>query len=416
MNIRCREYRFVPTKWFGSVLLQGLIVQAVGQILHLIAWNMEDELSSLTGIIERFPSIHILVIGDIILDHYIFGDVSRISPEAPVPVVEIKDESFRLGGAANTVANIRSLNGQVDVVGVIGRDENGSRLRKMLQGIGANVEGLLCDGGRPTIIKTRVIARHQQVVRIDREVKDPVDDVLKEEITRIAEATLPKVSAVICSDYDKGVLSKDILEVVLAPRLRRDVPHAKEQDIPIVIDPKMQNFWYYKGATLVTPNVKEASAAFGKDITDDASLLDAGKTLLQRLELLALLITRGEHGMSLFEDVRVAEVPRFSPVPSFPSGELLREPDFGTKVTHIPTVARDVFDVTGAGDTVVAVSTLALAAGASLLDAAKIANCAAGIVVGKIGTASVTIEGLKESLLSADRQVSDYEEKDAKSG
>ena len=334
---------------------------------------------SLTEVIERFPSIRILVIGDVILDHYVFGDVSRISPEAPVPVVEVKEESFRLGGAANTVANIRSLGGQVDVVSVIGKDENGSRLRKMLQEIGVNVEGLLCDSSRPTIIKTRVIARHQQVVRIDREVKDAVDGNLKKEIIRIAEATIPKVDAVICSDYDKGVLSKDVLEVVLA--------HAKERDLPVVVDPKMktptpgaslglrQNFWYYKGATLVTPNTKEASAAFGKEITGDASLLDAGKTLLQRLELQALLITRGEHGMSLFEAV---------------SGQ--------TKVTHIPTVAREVFDVTGAGDTVVAVSTLALAAGASMLDAARIANCAAGIVVGKVGTASVTTEELRESL------------------
>ena len=326
---------------------------------------------SFTEIIERFPSIRILVIGDVILDHYIFGDISRISPEAPVPVVEVKEESFRLGGAANTVANIRSLGGQVDVVSIIGKDENGSRLQKMLQEICANVEGLLSDSGRPTIIKTRVIARHQQVVRIDREVKDPVDDVLKKEIIRIAEATLPKVDAVICSDYDKGVLSKDVLELVLA--------HAKEQDSPVVVDPKMQNFWYYKGAALVTPNVKEASAAFGKDITDDTSLLDAGKTLLQRLELDALLITRGEHGMSLFESV-----------PEVVRGQ--------TKVTHIPTVAREVFDVTGAGDTVVAVSTLALAAGASMLDAARIANCAAGIVVGKVGTATVTTEELRKSL------------------
>ena len=325
-------------------------------------------MSSLTEIIERFSSIRILVIGDVILDHYIFGDVSRISPEAPVPVVEVKEESFRLGGAANTVANICSLGGHVDVVGVIGRDENGNRLRKMLQEIGASTDGLLCDNGRPTIIKTRVIARHQQMVRIDREIKDKVDGELKEEIIRIAESTLPKVDAVICSDYDKGVLSKDVLEVVLA--------HAKERDIPVVVDPKMQNFWYYKGATLITPNVKEASAAYGKDITDDASLLDAGKTLLGRLELSALLITRGEHGMSLFETV---------------GGQI--------KVTHIPTVAREVFDVTGAGDTVVAVSTLALAAGASMLDAARIANCAAGIVVGKVGTASVTTEELKVSLL-----------------
>ena len=325
-------------------------------------------MSLLTEVIERFPSIRIVVIGDVILDHYIWGDVSRISPEAPVPVVEVKEENYRLGGAANTVANIRSLGGLVDIVSIIGRDENGKRLRQMLSNVDANVGGLLEDGGRPTIIKTRVLARNQQVVRIDRESKDEVDGNLKKEIIRIAEATIPEVDAIIVSDYDKGVVSKDVLEAVLT--------HAKEQGKPVVVDPKMQNFWYYKGATLVTPNVKEASAAYRKDITDDTSLLDAGKTLLKRLELSALLITRGEHGMSLFEAV---------------SGQ--------TKVTHIPTVARDVFDVTGAGDTVVAVSTLALAAGASMLDAARIANCAAGIVVGKVGTASVTAEELKESLL-----------------
>ena len=340
-------------------------------------------MSSLTEIIERFPSIRILVIGDVILDHYIFGDVSRISPEAPVPVVLVKEESFRLGGAANACANICSLGAQVDIVSVIGRDENGSRLRKMLEGIGANVEGLLCDGGRPTIIKTRVIARHQQVVRIDREVKDAVDGHLKEEIIRIAEATLPKVDAVICSDYDKGLLSKDVLEVILE--------RAKERDIPVVIDPKMQNFWHYRGATLITPNTKEASEAFGKEINDDASpdsrdpakrgLLEAGKSLLERLELEALLITRGEHGMSLFEAVDDAEA----------------------KVTHIPTVAREVYDVTGAGDTVAAVCTLCLAAKGSMLDAAKIANCAAGIVVGELGTGSVTQEELIDALRELER-------------
>lgn len=330
-------------------------------------FHKENKLFSLREIIERFPLIRILIIGDAVLDHYIFGDVSRISPEAPVPVVEVKEENFRLGGAANVAANIRSLGGQVDIVSVIGRDENGNILRKMLQEISVNGDGLLCDGGRPTPIKTRVVARHQQVVRIDREVKDAIDGNLKEGIIHIIEATLPKVDAVILSDYDKGVLSQDVLEVVMVS--------AKERNTPVMVDPKIRNFRHYKGATLITPNVKEASAAFGREIANETSLLDAGKALLQRLELSALLITRGEHGMSLFETVR---------------GQ--------TQVTHIPTVAREVFDVTGAGDTVVAVSTLAWAAGTSMLDAARIANCAAGIVVGKMGTAIVTAEELVRHL------------------
>ena len=325
-------------------------------------------MSSLTEIIEKFPQKRIVVIGDVILDHYIWGDVNRVSPEAPVPVVEVRDENFRLGGAANTVANIRSLGGEVDVISVVGRDENGNRLRNMLSCIGANVSGVLEDDKRPTIIKTRVMARNQQVVRIDRESKSEVDGNPKEEIICFAESAIDKVDAVIFSDYDKGVVSKELLEFVFSK--------AKKQNIPVIIDPKERNFWNYKGATIVTPNLKEASTPLGTSITDEESLLAVGKELLERLELSALLITRGEHGMSLFEAMDDAPV----------------------KVTHIPTVAREVFDVTGAGDTVVAAFTLALAAGASMLDAAQIANCAAGIVVGEIGTASVTPKELMESL------------------
>jgi len=322
----------------------------------------------LTQIIEKFPQKRIIVIGDIILDHYIWGDVNRISPEAPVPVVEVRDENFRLGGAANTVANIRSLGGEVDVISVVGRDENGNRLRNMLSCIGANVGGVLEDDKRPTIIKTRVMARNQQVVRIDRESKDEVDGNPKEEIICFAESAIDNVDAVIFSDYDKGVVSKGLLEFVFSK--------AKKQNIPVIVDPKERNFWNYKGATIVTPNLKEASTPLGVSITDEESLLAVGKTLLERLELSALLITRGENGMSLFEAMDDAPV----------------------KVTHIPTVAREVFDVTGAGDTVVATFTPALAAGASMLDAAQIANCAAGIVVGEIGTANVTPKELMKSL------------------
>ena len=319
-------------------------------------------------IVEGFQEKRILVIGDIILDQYIWGDVSRISPEAPVPIVEVKDETFRLGGAANTVANIRSLGGQVEVVSVVGKDENGLLLRQMLSDIGANVDGVFTDGGRPTIVKTRVIARNQQVVRIDRELKHEVDGNPKDKIINFAESAIPKADAVIFSDYNKGVVSRGLIEEVL--RL------AQKQNIPVIIDPKERNFFSYKGATAVTPNLKEAGTPLGVTISDEESLLYVGNTLLERLALDALLITRGEDGMSLFETMDNAP----------------------PKVTHIPTSARDVFDVTGAGDTVVAVFTLALAAGASMLDAAKIANCAAGIAVGVVGTASIKKEELIESL------------------
>ena len=318
--------------------------------------------------IEKFPKIRILVIGDLILDHYVFGHVDRVSPEAPVPVVHVKEDSFRLGGAANACANVGGLGAKVDVIGMVGKDQNGSKLRDMLSEIGANVNGLILDHGRPTIIKTRVIAQHQQIVRIDREAKDAIDGEFKEEIVSKTQSFLPKVNAVLLSDYDKGLLNEDVLKAILSL--------SKEQGIPVVVDPKMENFWHYKGATLITPNTKEASEAFGREITDDTSLLEAGKGLLERLELDALLITRGEYGMSLFESVDNAQ----------------------PKVTHIPTVAREVYDVTGAGDTVTAVFTLALSTGASMLDAAKIANCAAGIVVSELGTGSVTQEELIDAL------------------
>ena len=318
--------------------------------------------------IEKLTKIRILVIGDLILDHYVFGHVNRVSPEAPVPVVHVKEDSFRLGGAANACANACSLEAQVDIIGMVGKDQNGSKLRDMLSEIGANVNGLILDHGRPTIIKTRVIAQHQQIVRIDREAKDAIDGEFKEEIVSKTQSFLPKVNAVLLSDYDKGLLNEDVLKAILSL--------SKEQGIPVVVDPKMENFWHYKGATLITPNTKEASEAFGREITDDTSLLEAGKGLLERLELDALLITRGEYGMSLFESVDNAQ----------------------PKVTHIPTVAREVYDVTGAGDTVTAVFTLALSTGASMLDAAKIANCAAGIVVSELGTGSVTQEELIDAL------------------
>lgn len=331
------------------------------------AKNRKGKKSLLTEIIERFPQKHIVVIGDVILDHYIWGDVSRISPEAPVPVVEVRDENFRLGGAANTVANIRSLGGEVDVISVVGKDENSNKLQNMLSCIGANISGVLEDDKRPTITKTRVMARSQQVVRIDRESKREVDGKEKEKIICSAESAIDKADAVIFSDYDKGVVSKELLEFVFSK--------AKKRNMPVIVDPKERNFWNYKGATVVTPNLKEASAPLGVNITDEESLFAVGNALLERLELSALLITKGEHGMSLFEVVDNAPA----------------------KVTHIPAVAREVFDVTGAGDTVVAAFTLALAAGASMLDASKIANCAAGIVVGEIGTAVVTPKELMES-------------------
>ncbi len=318
-------------------------------------------MSLFSEIKKEFHSKNIVVIGDIILDHYIWGVVDRISPEAPIPVLDVKSETFRLGGALNVVANICSLGGQARVIGIVGQDENAVVIRKMLNEIGADANGLIVEDNRPTTIKTRVIAHHQQIVRIDREVKGAISDDCKLKIVHLAETAIPKSDAVIVSDYDKGVISPFVLESVIA--------RAKENGKPVIVDPKVRNTWNYKGATAITPNLKEAGIAFGQEITDENSLISAGKTILEKLDLSAVLITRGEHGMTLFQRS-------------------------DGSVTHIPAVAKEVFDVTGAGDTVIAVFTLGLTAGMSMVESARLSNYAAGIVVGKVGTSTVTPEEL----------------------
>lgn len=310
----------------------------------------------LTDIINNFSTKRVLVLGDIILDQYIWGIVDRISPEAPVPIVVVMEETYRLGGAANSAANICSLGGKVFVVGVVGRDENGIRLLNMLSDIGSDTGGIIQDDNRPTILKTRVIAHHQHVVRIDREIKDEIGAEVKEKVAAVAKREIMSVDAVLISDYDKGVVSRELLTEVIT--------YGK----PVVIDPKMRNFWNYTGATAVTPNLKEASTALNMPIVNEEDLMRAGHQIYSKLGLQALLITRGEHGMTLFQA--------------------------GEKAIHIPSVAKEVFDVTGAGDTAAAVFTLAIASGASFLDAARIANYTAGIVVGEVGTACVTPEKL----------------------
>lgn len=320
------------------------------------------EKKRLTSLIDRFTRTRVLVVGDVMLDHYIWGDVSRISPEAPVPVVNVTRETLLLGAAANVVNNIRALGGIVDVCGVIGHDDAGKRLQRMLEEQGIPTNGLVEDPARPTTIKTRVIAHHQQVVRFDRETKQGIS---RESHRRIFEHVTRRVQegldAIIISDYCKGVVTSGLVRDIV--RL------ARRREIVVSVDPKVSHFGIYSGVTILTPNVKEASLGSRIEIEDDRSLLRAGKSLLTRLKCDAVLITRGEHGMSLFER----------------SG----------RITHIPTEARDVFDVTGAGDTVISALTLAMAAGASRVEAARLSNIAAGIVVAVVGTATVSPEKLK---------------------
>jgi len=327
--------------------------------------NVSAEAKKLSKIIDRFPKTRVLVVGDVMMDHYIWGSVSRISPEAPVPVVNVTRETVLLGAAANVVNNIRALGGEAGICGVIGRDDAGKQLQHLLHAREIPTDGLIVDPGRTTTIKTRVIAHHQQVVRFDRETRDGISRETHRRIfDHVAERAGSGLDAIVISDYCKGVVTKDLVRDIV--RL------ARKRGIIVSVDPKVSHFGIYSGVTVLTPNTKEASLGAKIEIEDDASLRRAGKGLLARLACDAVLITRGEHGMSLFEK--------------------------GGRITHIPTVASEVFDVTGAGDTVISALTLAMAAGAKIADAAKIANYAAGIVVGVVGTATVSPLQLKQRI------------------
>jgi D-glycero-beta-D-manno-heptose-7-phosphate kinase len=311
----------------------------------------------------------VLVVGDVMLDQFLWGRVARISPEAPVPVVEISSETFHLGGAANVAGNVRALGGRAVVAGVVGGDDAAARVRAALAEHGIEDALSVADGARPTTVKTRIIAHHQQVVRADREVSQEVVGPLERALFEKVRAALPSCEAVIVSDYQKGV--------VTAPLMRSLLAAARRRGVPVLVDPKVRHFALYRGVTLVTPNQLEAEQATGVRIHSDADLLEAGGKILRRLRCGAALVTRGEQGMTLFEPVR--------------------------RPLHIPTAAREVFDVTGAGDTVIATLGLALCAGAKLADAARLANVAAGVVVGKLGTATATPEEVVAAVESTDR-------------
>lgn len=326
---------------------------------------------SLQNIIESFKDMNILVLGDIILDHYIWGKVSRISPEAPVPVVDVTRESFMLGGAANVAHNIVSLGAKATVIGMNGRDVAGDVLVRMLGQKGVNCEGIFVSD-RPTTVKTRVIANNQQVVRFDRENRQYIDNKMIEKIMKYLNSVISKHNAIIISDYEKGMVTSGLIRGILNNSKVKKKGKGGN-GMFVAVDPKIGHFDFYKRVSLITPNVMEASNGSKVEIKDEKTLLKAGKTLMSNLGCKAVMITRGEQGMSLFEK---------------------------NKVTHIPTVARKVYDVTGAGDTVISAFTLAHASGESMENSAVIANHAAGIVVGEVGTAVATPEQLSESFIS----------------
>jgi len=316
-------------------------------------------------ITRQMRDCHIIVLGDVMLDEFLWGDVTRISPEAPVPVVDIKRESTHLGGAANVLANLLALGAQACVIGVIGDDFAGERIRSSVNDKSAmQTDGLLiADNQRPTTIKTRIIAQHQMVVRADREHRTPVDAQTESRIIAVVKTALASAQALVISDYDKGVVTPRILAEVLPAAYGR---------MPVLIDPKMRNFDSYRPATLVTPNHHEALRLANLEEDSDADLQTAALMIRARLICDAVLITRGDRGMMLLE------------------GE--RDP------VRVETAAREVYDVTGAGDTVIATLAAALAAGASMTEAAVLANQAAGIVVGKLGTATASAEEVLASM------------------
>lgn len=315
----------------------------------------------LKKILSRLAGQNILVVGDVMLDHFLWGRVNRISPEAPVPVVEVQSESYFPGGAANVARNLRALGGQVTVLGALGQDPAGEKLGALLREQGVATHGLVVDSARPTTLKTRIVAHHQQIVRFDKEQTQPLPAVQQRQLLENFRAQLPEVSAVIFEDYGKGVLTQSLLNTL--NRL------AQQAGKITAADPNARHLLRYTGLTGITPNRAEAFAAAGMtntpaldDVLSDQPLLRCGERLLQRWKPANLLITLGEHGMCLFRR--------------------------GQKPHHIPTVAQEVFDVSGAGDTAIATLVLALAAGAQPVEAAEISNHAAGIVVGKVGTAT----------------------------
>lgn len=311
-------------------------------------------------LVSRLAGRVVLIVGDLMLDHFVVGRVERISPEAPVPVVQFDREEYRLGGAANVAHNVAALGGRVEMIGVAGDDADGARLRGALDGLGVGTSGMVTDGSRRTTRKLRVVTqRNQQVARIDYEDDREIEGTVEAAVVGRIEALASAAGAILVSDYLKGVVSRGVAAAAIAAAGRRG--------IPVLVDPKVPHIGYYRGASLVTPNHHEAEAVTHLRIRTNGEAIAAARRFRELTSCDAVLLTRGEQGMTLHA----------------PEGD-----------AELEAEAREVSDVTGAGDTVIATMTLALAAGASLVDAARLANRAAGLVVGKFGPATVSPQEL----------------------
>ena len=311
------------------------------------------------ALLSRLRGCPVAVLGDLMLDEYLFGEVSRISPEAPVPIVRVQREKAVLGGGANVAANLKAIGAEPLLIGTLREDPAGERLTGILQQLGIGTGFLVHDETRPTIIKTRVIGQQQQMLRIDREEAGPPETRVLDQLRGRLAAVLPGAKALIVSDYAKGIVSAAVMDVVREQCARHGLPW--------LVDPKPSHKAFYRGATLMTPNTKETGELAGAPAKSDAEVAEAGRRLMAELGLQGLLVTRSEKGMALFD----ADTQHAAP-------------------WMIPTEAREVFDVSGAGDTVIAAFSAAIGSGADWRDAAMLANAAAGVVVGKMGTATVT--------------------------
>lgn len=319
----------------------------------------------LSEIFRNVDGKRLAVVGDVMLDRYLWGSVVRISSEAPVPVVEVDSESARLGGAANVANNIKSLGGEPFLIGVVGDDTHGRKFLELMGEAGFSTSGILNDRGRTTTVKTRVIAHGQHVVRVDREAREEIAPILQNQVLELLRKEIGSIDAIILEDYNKGVIAKGLIPQLIAL--------ARLNDKIITVDPKFENFFEFRQVTSFKPNRKEVEEILGLKLTDDASVERAGWMLLERLRPKSVLLTRGEKGMSLFE----AD---------------------GT-VTHVETRARHVADVSGAGDTVISTLTIALTGGASFREAATLANHAGGVVCGEVGIVPIEREALQQSIL-----------------
>ena len=354
-----------------------------------MARSNSASIANLKRLIPRIAGKRIGVLGDLMLDRYLWGTASRLSPEAAVPVVDFVEQSECLGGAGNVAVNIAALGAQVEMFGVVGArgksdDEPGVALRACLRVAHIGDKGVLADASRVTTVKTRVIARHQQIVRIDHERREPLTKVTEEKLLRGLFAAAKKLDALVLSDYDKGLVNDELADRVLSA--------CHKLKVPVFVKPKTSRLYAYRGARAIVCNAKEAGFFVTRALGDEKSFEEAGRALLAHFGCSAVVITRGEKGLSIFEE----SSPRHLTIPA--TSFEVTYARVGKAGIERGATGRQVFDVTGAGDTVLSVLAAAVAAGASLADAAVLANTAAGVVVGKLGTASVSPQELAHAL------------------